>query len=326
MDRADSDRRLSLRHGRLAVPQDVVRGGRGRHHGAGVPTKPPRRRRRASRAPLGGRAGVVGGSRLTAASHARSSDVAVYMGAGPFGSNRPARVWGLARMYPAGGANLDMDALVVIRGTAAKDGSRMLPSASRSICIAFTRVARLFARRAAAPRAWRAWRAAPGSSARTCDRRPPRALRIRETWAPTRLAWGGCSRRAGFRRPPPWACSPAPGACEASACVRVAVLLRSEVREGARGLDGATPWTRALGKEKCPKRRLEARRIFSGLRGLGRTLACRLLSRTCTRCRASWARPVRCARAASSECCSARSASRGCLGGDPVVRRDLHNS
>ena len=48
-------------------------------------------------------------SRLTAASHARSSDVAVYMGAGPFGSNRPARVWGLARMYPAGGANPDMD-------------------------------------------------------------------------------------------------------------------------------------------------------------------------------------------------------------------------
>ena len=48
-------------------------------------------------------------SRLTAASHAWSSDVAVYMGAGPFGSNRPARVWGLARMYPAGGANPDMD-------------------------------------------------------------------------------------------------------------------------------------------------------------------------------------------------------------------------
>ena len=48
-------------------------------------------------------------SRLTAASHALSSDVAVYMGAGPLGSNRPASVWGLARMYPAGGLYPDME-------------------------------------------------------------------------------------------------------------------------------------------------------------------------------------------------------------------------
>ena len=50
------------------------------------------------------------------------------------------------------------------------------------------------------------------------ERRPPPASSSSDprNVGGMRSAWGGCPPPAGFRRPPPWACSPAPGACGAS--------------------------------------------------------------------------------------------------------------
>ena len=99
------------------------------------------------------------------------------------------------------------------------------------------------------------------------------------------------------------------------ACVRVAVLLRSEVRGGRARVRRGDAVDEGSRKRKVPQASSGGATDFFRVAGRGAPWRAACYRALRTRCRASWARPVRCARAASSACCSARSASRGCPGG-----------